>query len=70
MPQLVVFLIKNLAVGALIGLAVAGCLLASGAIGEHLRSGSEAYLAIGMVAYSMASTFALGFLATALLFSE
>lgn len=70
MPQLVVFLIKNLAIGALIGLAVACWLLATGTIGGHLRSGSDAYLAIGMVAYSMASTFAFGFLATALLFSE
>lgn len=70
MPQLAVFLIKNLAVGALIGLAVACWLLATGTIGGHLRSGIDVYLAVGMVAYSMASTFALGFLATALLFSE
>jgi len=70
MPQLVAFVIKNLTIGALIGLAVACWLLATGAIGSHLPSGSDAYIAIGMLAYSMATTFALGFLATSLLLLE
>lgn len=67
MPQLVVFMIKNLATGAMIGLFVAGWLIAYGSIADLLPSGDDSYLAIGIVAYSMASTFGLGFLATALL---
>lgn len=49
----------------MIGLAVAGWLIADGSIADH--SSDNSYLAIVMVAYSMASTFGLGFLATALL---
>ena len=70
MPQLVVFLIKNFATGGVLGLAVAGWLVVNGTIGSHLQSSSDAYLATAMLAYSMASTFGIGFLATALWFSE
>ncbi|WP_208866545.1 hypothetical protein, partial [Mesorhizobium sanjuanii] len=60
MPQLVVFVIKNLATGAMIGLFVAGWLVAFGSFADLLPSGDDSYLAIGIVAYSMASTFGLG----------
>ncbi|TGQ77170.1 MULTISPECIES: hypothetical protein [unclassified Mesorhizobium] len=70
MPPLVLFVIKNLAAGAIIGLTVAGWLVAFGAIGSHIPAGSGAYLAVGMIAYSMASCFGMGFLATALMFLE
>ncbi|RWB75447.1 MAG: hypothetical protein EOQ50_14290 [Mesorhizobium sp.] len=70
MPLLVLFVIKNVAIGAVIGLAVACWLVASGTVGSHLSSGSGGYVAIGMIAYSMASSFGMGFLATALMFLE
>lgn len=70
MPHLVLFVIRNLAVGAAIGLAVACWLMASGTLGSHIPPGSGAYLAFGMIAYSMASCFGMGFLATALMFLE
>jgi hypothetical protein len=66
MPRLIAFLLKNMAIGALIGLVVASVLLKTGAVGLH----SGDYLAAAMVAYAMASTFAIGFLSTALLFLE
>jgi hypothetical protein len=66
MPRLIAFLLKNLTIGALIGLAVASVLLKTGAVGLHSRD----YLAAAMVVYAMASTFAIGFLSTALLFLE
>ncbi|RWC26650.1 hypothetical protein [Mesorhizobium sp.] len=70
MPSLVLFVIKNLATGAIIGLAVAYWLVTFGAVGSNIPSGSGAYLAVGMIAYSMASCFGMGFLATALMFLE
>jgi hypothetical protein len=68
MPRLIAFLLKNLTIGALIGLAVALVLLATGSVGAHLQSND--YLPAAMVAYALASTFAIGFLSTALLFLE
>ncbi|SDA96554.1 hypothetical protein SAMN02927914_05671 [Mesorhizobium qingshengii] len=70
MPRLVVFIIRNLLMGALIGLAVACWLAVDGTLTDHWDSSDKGYLAVAMVAYSMASTFGLGFLATALLLSE
>ncbi|WP_112097943.1 hypothetical protein [Mesorhizobium hawassense] len=70
MPPLVHFVIKNFGMGAVIGLTVACWLVAFGAVGSHIPSGSGAYLAVGMIAYSMASCFGMGFLATALMFLE
>jgi len=70
MPRLVVFVMRNLLTGALIGLAVAGWLVVDGPLAGHWYSSDKGYLAVAMVAYSMASTFSLGFLATALLLSQ
>ncbi|CDX31202.1 conserved hypothetical protein [Mesorhizobium sp. ORS 3359] len=70
MPPLVLFVVKNLAIGGIIGLAVACWLLAFGTLGSHLSSGGGDYVAAGMIAYSMASCFGMGFLATALMFLE
>ncbi|RWA70980.1 MAG: hypothetical protein E5X49_15615 [Mesorhizobium sp.] len=70
MPPLLLFVIKNLAMGAIIGLAVACWLVAFGTVGSHIPSGIGAYLPVGMIAYSMASCFGMGFLATALMFLE
>lgn len=70
MPSLVLFVVKNLAIGAIIGLTVACWLVAFGTVGSHLSSGRGDYLAVVMIAYSMASCFGMGFLATALMFLE
>lgn len=70
MPPLVLFMVKNLAMGAIIGLTVACWLVTFGTVGSHLSSDSGDYLAVGMIAYSMASCFGMGFLATALMFLE
>lgn len=70
MPRLAVFIIRNLLMGALIGLAVACWLVVDGTLADHWDPSDKGYLAVAMVAYSMASTFSLGFLATALLLSE
>ena len=70
MPHLVLFMIRNLATGAAIGLAVACWLMISGPLGSHIPSGNGAYLTVGMIFYSMASCFGMGFLATALMFLE
>ncbi|WP_292580625.1 hypothetical protein, partial [Mesorhizobium sp.] len=70
MPLLVIFVIRNVAIGAAIGLAVACWLVAFGTVGSHILTGSGGYVAVGMLAYSMASSFGMGFLATALMFLE
>ncbi|MDX8460538.1 hypothetical protein [Mesorhizobium humile] len=70
MPSLVLFVIKNIAIGAIIGLIVACWLVAFGTVGSHISSGNGGYVAVGMIAYSMASSFGMGFLATALMFLE
>ncbi|MDX8481522.1 hypothetical protein RFN28_24110 [Mesorhizobium sp. VK24D] len=70
MPPPLIFVIKNFAMGAIIGLMAACWLVAFGTVGSHIPSGSNGYLAIGMIAYSMASCFGMGFLATALMLLE
>lgn len=67
MPRLVVLIIQNLVMGALIGLVGAGWLLVGGTLAGHWHLNAQGYLAVAMVVYSMASTFGLGFLATALM---
>ncbi|MDX8449480.1 hypothetical protein [Mesorhizobium captivum] len=70
MPPLMLFVIKNFATGAIIGLTAACWLVAFGPIGSHISSDSNGYLAVAMIAYAMASCFGMGFLATALMFLE
>ena len=72
MPPLIAFIVKNLALGAVFGVGATGWMILSRqpVVGSLLASGNDPILPVLMLIFSMASTFGLGFLATALLFLD
>lgn len=68
MPRLVRFMISNFSTGAAIGLLCAAALIWSGPAGlaPMVERGADSPVAAALLALSLASTFGLGYLATAL----
>ncbi len=71
MPPLIAFVLKNFVIGAVLGLAAAGALVWGGShpLGGMLGNGEPA-VALVLLAVGVASTFGLGYLATALVLDE
>ncbi len=68
MPRLIRFMLANLLVGGLLGAGVAMAVLGRGPVGfaEVFAASGERWLAGVLTVYFLGSTFAIGFLATAL----